>query len=80
VGALVRDFKGRSRAQKAYISTKIAGPVGVVLVFVGATADDHALLIAGIVLLGLFFLDALVVFPILRARHDLKRRRAPDSN
>jgi hypothetical protein len=77
MGALARDFKRRSRAQKAYISANLAGPLGVVLVFVGA-GHDHVVLVIGIVLLGVFAIDTLLVFPILRARQDLRRKRSPD--
>jgi hypothetical protein len=69
------DFRRRPWAQKAYIAANVSGPVGVVLVAVGAMAHDHAVSIAGIVLLSLFAVDTLVVFPILRARHDLNRAR-----
>jgi hypothetical protein len=83
MGALARDFKQRPGGQKAYIGAKfVAGPLGVVLVTVGGMGHHHAVLVAGIVSLGLFFLDTLLVFPIMRARHDLKRGRARsrDSN
>jgi hypothetical protein len=76
MGALARDFKQRLWRQKAYIAAKlVAGPLGVVLVAVGAMGHDHGVLIAGIVLVGLFFLDTLLIFPIRRAWHDLTRGR-----
>jgi hypothetical protein len=78
---IARDFKQRSWKGKAYIAAQLAGPLGVALVVVGAMDHDHALLVVGIVLVGMFFLDTALVFPILRARHDLKRRdRSPESN
>ena len=50
------------------------GVVGVALVVVGATGHEHALLIAGLIFLGAALIDVAVVFPILRARRDLRRR------
>jgi len=79
MGPMASDFKRRSRAQKAYVSANLAGPLGVVLVFVGV-GNDHSVLIVGIALLGVFAIDTLLVFPIVRARQDLKRRRSPDPN
>jgi hypothetical protein len=71
VGALARDFKRRSSMGKTYV----AGPLGVIFGAVGLMGHDHALLIVGIVLLGAFFLDMAVLFPLLRARHDLRGQR-----
>jgi hypothetical protein len=50
------------------------GVVGVVLVTVGATSGPHALLVAGLALLSVALLDVAIVFPIWRARQDLRRR------
>lgn len=49
---LARDFKQRSWGHKAYIVTQLAGPLGVVLVAVGAMGHNHVVLVAGIVLVG----------------------------
>jgi hypothetical protein len=73
---LARDFKGRPWTHKAYIAAKlVAGPVGVLLVAIGI-GDDHVVLVVGIALVGVFLFDSLLVHPILRARHDLKRARS----
>jgi uncharacterized membrane protein len=73
---LVRDFRQRPWAQKAYLAAKlVAGPLGVVLVAVGAMGHDHIVLVAGIVLLGIFAIDMLLIAPIFLARQDLKRRQ-----
>ena len=50
------------------------GVVGVALVAVGATSGPRALLVAGLALLAVALLDVAVVFPIWRARRDLRRR------
>jgi hypothetical protein len=78
---LARDFKGRPWTQKAYIAAKlVAGPIGVLVVAIGI-GSKHVVLVAGIALVGVFFFDGLLVHPILRARHDLKRARSrSDSN
>ena len=49
------------------------GVVGVVLVTVGATNGPHVLLVAGLVLLSVALIDVAVVFPVWRARRDLRR-------
>ncbi len=46
-----------------------------VLLIVGAGQRERALLLTGIVLLGLFFLDSALLSPILRTRQDSKRRQ-----
>ena len=46
------------------------GVVGVALVVAGAVGHEHALLLTGLI----FLSAALLVFPILRARRDLRRR------
>jgi hypothetical protein len=75
MGVLARDFKQRPWTGKAYIAAQLSGPLGVVLVSVGAMGHEHVVLVVGIVLLGAFAIDTLLLFPILRARHDLKRRQ-----
>jgi hypothetical protein len=52
------------------------GVVGVVLVVVGATSGPQGLLIAGLAFLLVALLDVAVVFPIVRARRDLRGRRS----
>ena len=53
------------------------GILGVALVVLGATSGPHALLIVGLAFLGVALIDVAVVFPILRARRDLRRQRRP---
>lgn len=74
VGALARDFKRRSLMGKAYVAAQLAGPLGVIFVAVGSMGHDHALLVVGIVLLVVFCVD-MAAFPLLRARHELRRQR-----
>ena len=50
------------------------GVVGVALVVAGAVGHEHALLLTGLIFLSAALLDVAVVFPILRARRDLRRR------
>ncbi|MGO8907110.1 MAG: hypothetical protein ACLQMH_16045 [Solirubrobacteraceae bacterium] len=80
VGGHAGDLKQRSWRARGYIAAKLAGPLGVVLVAVGAMHHSHGFLVAGIVLLGAFFLDTVLLFPILRARHDRQRRASRASN
>jgi hypothetical protein len=77
MGALARDFRRRSWADKAYIAAKLSGPLGVVLVAVGGMGHDHVVLVVGIALLVVFAIDMLLFSPILTARRDLRRRRDP---
>jgi|GEM_PF-4231193 hypothetical protein len=72
---MMRNFKRFSWRGKAYVAAQLAGPLGITLGAVGALGHDHTLLIVGIVLAGVFFLDSAVLFPILRARHGLGGRR-----
>jgi hypothetical protein len=51
------------------------GVVGVALVTVGATGGPRFLLTAGLVFLSVALIDVAVVFPIWRARRDLRHRR-----
>ena len=56
------------------------GVVGVTLVVLGATSGPHVLLIVGLAFLSVALIDVAVLFPILRARRDLRHRRRPPSN
>jgi hypothetical protein len=56
------------------------GVVGVVLVVLGATSGPHVLLTVGLAFLSVALIDVAVVFPILRARRDLRHRQRPPSN
>lgn len=56
------------------------GVVGAVLVALGATSGPRVLVAAGLVLLSVTLLDVAVLFPILRARRDLRRRRSSDDS
>jgi len=80
VRSLIRVFNHLPGVGKAYAAAQLAGPVGIVLLIVGAVQHEHALLLTGIVLLGLFFLDSALLFPLLRAWHDSKRRRSTDAS
>ena len=64
-----------SPARKAYALFQLTLPVGPVLAIIGASSGNRACLIIGLVLVGLFLIDTAIVFPILRAREDSKRRR-----
>jgi hypothetical protein len=44
------------------------------LVIVGDASHDRTLLIVGVVLIGLFLFDTLILWPIGRVRRDLRRR------
>jgi hypothetical protein len=57
-----------------YAVVQLVGPLGVILVIFGGASHDHTLLIAGVVLIGLFLIDTLIVWPVGRARRDLHRR------
>jgi uncharacterized membrane protein len=56
------------------------GVVGTLLVALGATSGPRVLVAAGLVLLSVTLLDVAVLFPILRARRDLRRRRSSDDS
>ena len=56
------------------------GVVGTLLVALGATSGPRVLVAAGPVLLSVTLLDVAVLFPILRARRDLRRRRSSDDS
>jgi hypothetical protein len=56
------------------------GVVGTLLVALGATSGPRVLVAAGLVFLSVTLLDVAVLFPILRARRDLRRRRSSDDS
>jgi len=56
------------------------GVVGTLLVALGATSGPRVLVAVGLVLLSVTLLDVAVLFPILRARRDLRRRRSSDDS
>jgi hypothetical protein len=69
-------FRRLPRRLKIYAYFNTWGVVGVLLVTLGATgAGPRALLIIGLAFLCIALIDVAVVFPILRARRDLRRRR-----
>jgi hypothetical protein len=78
-GVLAREPKQRLWTSNAYIAAQMTGPLGVVLAVVGANEHNHGLIVAGIVLVAVFFLDTLLLFPVLRARGDRQRQRPPSS-
>ena len=74
---LGRAFKGASLADKAYLLLTVpALPAGVILAFLGASGHHHALLIVGIVLIGVAVLDMMVVVPTRAARRNVRRRKS----
>jgi len=56
------------------------GVLGALLVVLGATSGPRILVPAGLVFLSVTLLDVAVLFPILRARRDLRRRRSSDDS
>jgi hypothetical protein len=72
-----RAFKEASLADKAYLLLTLpALPAGVILAFLGASGHHHALLIVGIVLIGVAVLDMMIVVPARAARRDVRRRKS----
>jgi hypothetical protein len=74
---LGRAFKEAPLVDKAYLLLTLpALPAGVILALLGATGHHHALLIVGIVLIGVAVLDMMVVMPARAARRDVRRRKS----
>jgi hypothetical protein len=53
----------------------VCGVIGMPVLVLGASNGDRATLTVGLVLVGLFAVDLLFVWPAWRARRDLQRRR-----
>lgn len=72
-----RAFKEASLADKAYLLLTLpALPAGVILALLGASGHHQALLIVGIVLIGVAVLDMMIVVPARAARRDARRRKS----
>jgi hypothetical protein len=67
-------FPRLTRNAWAYGFFNTWGVVGVALVVVGASGHEQAILSAGLIFLSAALIDVAILFPIVRARRDLRRR------
>jgi hypothetical protein len=70
--ALLRELP---LALRVHTLLQLIFPVAIVLGVIGAMSGNNVLLIVGLVLGGAFVIDTAVVYPILLARDDSRRRR-----
>jgi hypothetical protein len=71
---LRRRLRDMPTGFKAWHLVPFVMPLGLVLIFLGATGSHSWLIPVGFGLLGIFLIDLVVVFPLVMVRANRRRR------